>query len=124
VRHLQRCGGKIVSIEVGNYVQQENIRQQAQGNPTASAVSNVIGENDWGRQFVSAKIRLTVERVTRELRSGVFCVKQTPRFVIPKPGSSARNLFFAGSKTADSSRDKPRFEMTSSLGILKLRHYH
>ena len=56
VRHLQRGSGQIVAIEVGNYVQQENIRQQTQGNPTASAASNVIGDNDWGRQFVSAKI--------------------------------------------------------------------
>jgi hypothetical protein len=35
-----------------------------------------------------------------------------PRFVISKPGSSARNLLAAGSETADSSREKPRFGMT------------
>ena len=58
MRHLQRGSGQIVAIEVGNYVQQKNIRQQTQGNPTASAASNVIGDNDWGRQFVSAKIAL------------------------------------------------------------------
>jgi hypothetical protein len=57
-RHLQGCSGKIVAIKVSNYVKQEDIRQKTQGNPPAGAAANVIGDNDWGRQFVSAKIAL------------------------------------------------------------------
>jgi len=55
---LQGCSGKIVAIKVSNYVKQEHIRQETEGNPAAGAASNVIGDNDWGRQFVSAKIAL------------------------------------------------------------------
>ena len=70
-----------------------------------------------------AKIRLTAEHVTRELRSGAFRVKQTYPFVIPKPGSSARNLLVAGSKTADYSRDEAALRNDKLLGILEMRHY-
>src|SRR3984893_12196774 len=58
VRHLQRGSGKIVAIKVGNYVKQESIWQQTQANPTAGATSNVIGDNERSRQFVSAQVRL------------------------------------------------------------------
>jgi hypothetical protein len=51
VRHLQGRSGKIVAIKVSNYIKQEHIRQKTQGDPTAGATSNVIGDNDWGRQF-------------------------------------------------------------------------
>src|SRR5271169_863517 len=44
VRHLQGRSGKIVAIEVSNYIKQEHIRQKTQGNPTASAAGNGIGD--------------------------------------------------------------------------------
>ena len=58
MRHLQGRSGKIVAIKVSNYVKQEDIRQKTQGNPPAGAAANVIGDNDWGRQCVSAKMAL------------------------------------------------------------------
>src|ERR1700719_108433 len=60
VGHLQRRSGKIVAIKVSNYIKQEHIRQKPQRNPTASAASNgnVIGNNGWAHNFLSAKIGL------------------------------------------------------------------
>jgi hypothetical protein len=58
VRHLQGRSGKIVAIKVSNYVKQEHIRQKTQGNPTAGAAGNVIGDNGWAHNFLSAKIGL------------------------------------------------------------------
>jgi hypothetical protein len=51
VRHLQGRGGKIVAIKVSNYVKQEHIRQQTQGDTAAGAAANVRDGNGWGRQF-------------------------------------------------------------------------
>jgi hypothetical protein len=46
------------------------------------------------------------------VRNGAVREKTIPPLVIPKPVLSARNLLAAGSETADSSRNKPRFGMT------------
>jgi hypothetical protein len=43
-----------------------------------------------------------------------FAAKQLPPLVKPKPALSARNLLAAGSETADSSREIPRFGMTTA----------
>ncbi len=47
----------------------------------------------------------------------------TPPIVIPKPGVSARNLLFASSETADSSRDNAALRNDKSLLIFKLHRY-
>jgi CubicO group peptidase (beta-lactamase class C family) len=46
-----------------------------------------------------------------------------PSLVIPKPDLSARNLLFASSEQADSSRDSTALRNDNSWRILKLHHY-
>jgi hypothetical protein len=69
VGHLQRRSGKIVAIKVSNYIKQEDIRQKPQRNPTAGAASkgNVIGNNGWAHNFLSAKIGLVGQSTSSEI---------------------------------------------------------
>jgi hypothetical protein len=52
-------------------------------------------------------------------RAVPFAQEQPLTVVIPKPGLSARNLFPAGGKTADSSRDNAALRNDKSLGSFK-----
>jgi hypothetical protein len=56
--------------------------------------------------------------LNRESDGIAIWAKTGPPLVIPKPGSSARNLFAADSEAADSSPDKVAFGMTISRGFL------
>ena len=55
VRHLQRRRGKVVAIEVSNYVKQKHIGEKAQGNPAARAAGDIIHDSGWGRQCFSRR---------------------------------------------------------------------
>src|SRR5450755_2841886 len=124
-RHLQGGGGEIVAIEVGNDVKQEQIRQKTQGNPAAGAAGNVIGDNDWGWQFFSARNRLTGSARNPENQVVVQLRKKTLH-----PLSFRSQIYRRGIRLLPAPKQqipratRPRFGMTTYLGIFKLRHYY
>jgi hypothetical protein len=84
--------------------------------------------------MLGSTCRVAIDRFLTALASGSFdcnykggkgCVTRNGlTIVIPKPGSSARNLLAAGSETADSSRDKAALQNDSAFeSVFELTHY-
>jgi hypothetical protein len=67
--------------------------------------------------------RLSVIAASQRLDWRHSSPTQATTLVIPKPALSARNLFAAGSTTADSSRDNAALRNDKPFSIFKVNHY-